>query len=243
MKTALSALIFLPAFASAQVIITEVMYDLESGSDSGREWVEVYNVGTAAVSFSEWKLFENGINHKITGAGSLPPGAYAVVADNAEKFKADWPLFSGPIYDSAFSLSNDGDTVSLRTGAGTDIDSFAYTNSMGAKGTGDSLQRDGAAWGAGMPTPGTGIPAGGLVPTPVKPSKKSQAAAVAATPEVRGEAVARTKTEIRTATTTASSFLWWLGPALIAATGGAGMTVARHFRRDEWEIEEFAETG
>ena len=38
-----------PCAAFAQVVFTEVMYDLPSGSDSGREWVEVFNAGAAPV--------------------------------------------------------------------------------------------------------------------------------------------------------------------------------------------------
>jgi len=37
----------LPLSVSAQVVISEIMYDLpqDSGADGGREWVEVYNSG------------------------------------------------------------------------------------------------------------------------------------------------------------------------------------------------------
>ena len=38
-----------PSLASAQVVINEVMYNPQ-GSDSGREWVELYNQGSSDVT-------------------------------------------------------------------------------------------------------------------------------------------------------------------------------------------------
>jgi hypothetical protein len=34
-----------PSIVCAQMVITEVMYDVE-GTDSGREWIEIQNIGT-----------------------------------------------------------------------------------------------------------------------------------------------------------------------------------------------------
>ncbi|MCR4281332.1 MAG: lamin tail domain-containing protein, partial [Candidatus Kaiserbacteria bacterium] len=48
----------LPFTASAQVVISEIMYDLETGSDSGREWVEVFNSGGSSVNLTDWKVSE-----------------------------------------------------------------------------------------------------------------------------------------------------------------------------------------
>ena len=88
------------------MVISEVTYDLP-GSDSGREWIEVKNVGAESISFSDWRLFENGANHKLIphdGVGVLAPGAYAVIVSNVEKFRTDWPHFSGILFDSVFDL-------------------------------------------------------------------------------------------------------------------------------------------
>ncbi len=112
-----------PQVSFAQIVVTEIMYDLKSGSDSGHEWVEVYNAGASVVKLTDWKLFENGTNHKITGvvgADTLMPYAYAVIADNREQFKVDWPNFSGQLFDSAFSLSNSGETIIFRNASSSD---------------------------------------------------------------------------------------------------------------------------
>src|SRR4051812_27298350 len=96
--------------ALAQVVINEVMYDLP-GTDTGREWIEVYNGGSSSVDLSGWKLFEASTTHALTnvsGGTTLSAGGYAIIADDASKFLIDWPSFAGTLFDSVFSLSNTG---------------------------------------------------------------------------------------------------------------------------------------
>src|SRR3989338_1551208 len=153
--------LFLPVCVSAQVIISEIMYDVE-GSDANREWIEVFNAG-AAVNLTEWRFFEGDSNHVLTAVGSetLVAGGYAVIADDPEKFREDWPSFSGRLFDSSFSLSNTGETLILRC-CGSDLvdkDTVTYTGENGAAGDGKTLQRQsisGQALSPFSPTPGTG---------------------------------------------------------------------------------------
>ncbi len=55
-------ILFFTRAAFAEVVISEIMYDV-SGSDTDREWVEVYNNSSSAVDFTSWKLFEANTNH------------------------------------------------------------------------------------------------------------------------------------------------------------------------------------
>lgn len=162
-KTLLLLLVAFPAYVHAQVVISEIAYDV-SGSDSGREWVEVFNTGPAAAPLSEWRLFENGSNHTLTifsGAESLAVGSYAILADNPSKFLEDVPGYSGPLFDSAFSLSNTGEALTLRCCASGDLldkDSVSYAAEWGASGDGNTLHRTvSGTFVAGSPTPGTGV--------------------------------------------------------------------------------------
>ena len=164
----LTALI--PSVVSAQVVVSEVMYDLE-GSDAGREWIEVYNSGSSAATLSEWKIFEGETNHSLiaySGSETLGSSAYAIIADNPTKFLEDHPAFTGPLFDSAFSLSNTGETLTLRCclpgqgGTGDSLvnkDTVFYNPESGAAGDGNSLHRTsvtGTSFIASSPTPGTG---------------------------------------------------------------------------------------
>lgn len=175
----LIGLFFLPLCASADVIITEVMYDLE-GTDTAREWIEVLNNGSNAVDLSTWKLFENETNHALTtaqGSGTLSGGSYAVIADNASAFLLDHPSYMGSLFDSAFSLNNTGETIALKDNE-TIIDEVTYSSTQGALGDGKSLQLSGSSLISGVPTPGGPYAGGGsrIVPSQQADDDESAAA-------------------------------------------------------------------
>lgn len=143
--------------AAAQVVFNEIMYDA-LGADSGREWIEIMNAGGSSViiSTSTWKLFEADTNHKLSlfrGNLSLPVGGFAIIADDAEKFLNDWPKFSGTIFDSAFSLSQTGESLVLKSSSTTVEDSVRYVVEKSYK-EGNSLQKINGVWKSFFPTPG-----------------------------------------------------------------------------------------
>lgn len=145
-----------PAPKFYDVNINEIMYDVE-GSDEGMEWVEVVNMSTTTLDISEWKFFENNTNHRLVwykGPKTVPQNGYAIIAGNAEKFIVAHPYISQPIFDSTFSLSNDGEIIAIKNDD-LEIDSIRYDPSLGAHGDGDSLQKkiDGT-WYVSVPTPG-----------------------------------------------------------------------------------------
>src|ERR1035437_4243734 len=82
--------------ARAEMVINEIMYD-PSGTDTNREWVEVYNSGGSAVDLSQWFFFSDNTKHSLTPktSSSLATGEYAVIVQDSVKFAIDWPNFSG----------------------------------------------------------------------------------------------------------------------------------------------------
>ncbi len=176
------ALLLAPAPALA-VRFSEIMYDLPSpGSDDGREWIEIVG-GEAAIDLASWRLREGGINHKfattsVTLSLALPAGAYAIVADDPEKFLADWPSYAGLLLKSSFSLSNSGETLALQDADGNVADEVTYSSSWGAAGDGNSLHRADGSWQAAASTPGAPpAEAGGEgePPAPAEPTPSSPA--------------------------------------------------------------------
>lgn len=136
--------------------ITEIMYDLE-GTDTNREWVEVRNTGSDESDLSKWFLFSDNTNHSLTAQGSklVPAGGYAIIAQNAQKFKSDWPSFSGLLFDSSWNgFSNLGETIALKDPSQNLLSQVSFTSSMGGAGDGSSLQKVGGSWSFGSPTPG-----------------------------------------------------------------------------------------
>jgi len=167
-----------PFSLSAQIIFSEVMYNPD-GSDKGKEWIEIYNNGEKAVDLIDWKLFEADTNHKIkpledNGSLSLPAGSYAIIVDNVDKFKENYPNFLGQIFDSVYSLSNTGEELILRDSELNDISSFKYSSDLGANGDGNSLQLVNSAWEASPPTLGgfnnSGSNQNQVVESPIKVS-------------------------------------------------------------------------
>lgn len=141
-------------FVSA-IRINEIMYDL-NGSDTGREWVEVYNDGSESLNLSAWKFYEAETKHGLTlmqGSWSLEMGGYFIIADNSASFLADNPSFNATLFDSSFSLSNTGENISLWNGSEY-FSNITYSSSSGAAGDGKSLQFIDSAWQSCLPTPG-----------------------------------------------------------------------------------------
>ncbi len=139
----------------AVVSITEVMYDLP-GSDSGREWIEIQNMGSGTVYSEELKFVEGGTSHRITfsrGARGLWNGGYAIITSNIAGFLEDNPSFSGNLFESSFSLNNSSEQIEISNRTRI-LNSVSYQSDWGGHGDGFSLQRDGSIWRASQPTPG-----------------------------------------------------------------------------------------
>ncbi|MDB5266871.1 MAG: Lamin globular tail-like protein [Parcubacteria group bacterium] len=140
------------------------MYDL-LGSDSGREWIEIYNSGSTPITIGggsgsgSWRFGDNSGAHTLTlsaGSATLAAGEYAIIANDPSSngFLSDWPSFSGNIFKSSFSLPNTSATLSIKDGSGIVTDQISYTSSQGAGGDGNSLQNSSSGWLSAAPTPG-----------------------------------------------------------------------------------------
>ncbi|MDE2399710.1 MAG: lamin tail domain-containing protein [Patescibacteria group bacterium] len=149
-------------FIYANLEINEVMYDLPSGSDDGREWIEVYNNSDSVVDLSTFKFSEGTTSDKITnhklilsqGDANLIAHNYALIVSNPTKFKIDYPNFSGIIFDSSFSLNNTGEILIIKDKNLNIVDQYIYNSKMGAAGDDNSLQKINGVWLATKPTPG-----------------------------------------------------------------------------------------
>ena len=146
----------LPNFVLAGVVFSEIYYDA-AGADLGHEWVEIENTGSDPIDVLSWRFFEAGVNHKLNLASAsslISPNGFAVIADDSEKFLIDWPAFTGVIFDSSFSLDNDGETLGIKNQDLEEVATLTYTKEQGANGDGNSLQKSGAIFISALPTPG-----------------------------------------------------------------------------------------
>ncbi len=161
--------VLIPTSSFASVSINEIMYDV-SGSDTGREWVEIYNNDSASVDISNWKFLEatNVSNHSLTlvqGVSTILENGYAVIVSDSAKFLLDYPNFSGNLFKASFSsLNNTSGTLTIKDGSLGVQDQVSYVSTQGAAGDSNSLQKSGSSWNTSIPTPGqlnAGVGAGG----------------------------------------------------------------------------------
>lgn len=183
LKTALIIFIFLPISAHGQIVITEIMYDLAEGSDTGREWIEIFNSGSGPVDLiggkSGYKFFDES-NHELNappkngGIGSLllGSGEYAILTGDAYLFVSENISYTGNVIDTVMNLKNISGQVSILDENGIEIDKVLYNKEMGANGDGNSLQKTNSGWKATSPTLGISE----ITSTPSTPSNSSEQA-------------------------------------------------------------------
>ena len=122
--------------------INEIMYN-PLGSDSGREWIEIYNTAEYMINISGWRLFEGNVNHTIilvSGSYEIPAHSFAIIADDYEDFLIDYPGYSKTLIDSSFKLLNSGEYLAIKNATLEIIDDVDYSPRDGANDTGMSIE-------------------------------------------------------------------------------------------------------
>jgi len=119
-----------------KIVITEI----GAYEKSGYEWVEIFNFGNEPVDLTGWKFLEGGVNHRLSASTTdsiVEAGEYAVIVQDEQKFKSQYPDFAGSIFDSSWgSLKESGEEIGLQDKDKNLIEQFIYL-----KATKFSLQR------------------------------------------------------------------------------------------------------
>lgn len=126
------------------VVISEVFYDAE-GSDSGREFIELYNKGSVEVHLTNWKIIYNGdsiatLGGKIDDITTILPGGYFLIG-----FFGYNGTPSAQVVRST-SLGNGAATILLLDSTGVAVHEISYDGSLlpgqsvGRVGDGTALQ-------------------------------------------------------------------------------------------------------
>lgn len=141
---------------SFAMLINEIMFDAP-GTDTGHEWIEVYNSTQNEIDLLNWRFFENSVAHTldlIRGENKIPVGGYVIIASDSNLFMADYPDFSGILFDSVFSLVNTGELLALVNSSGEKVNEITYSGDIGAKGDGNTLQLVDGVFISALATPG-----------------------------------------------------------------------------------------
>jgi len=154
------AFMFCTPFASASVVISEVLAD-PIADESLNEWIELYNNGTEAVDLQGWLLGDDTGNDTLEGGqyngeGTVIPAfGFAMVTDDATRvynnFNASPAVVKLYVDDSALGngLKNSGETIYLYSG-----DELIDTADYPAVAGGSSALLVNGTWQEGIPTPG-----------------------------------------------------------------------------------------
>ena len=148
----------LPHVAGAQIIISEINYN-PSGTDSGFEWIEIYNTANQSHSIEGYFFTESGTDHKLKQVNEssgwvMPSDGYAIIVDDPEKFLQTNPGFPGLLFDSTFSLLNTGELLEIKDSDKNLLYGFNYSSAWGGNGDGSTLGLFENIWKSTEPTPG-----------------------------------------------------------------------------------------
>ena len=151
-------LIILPSLYSADLIFTEIMYD-PSNSDTGYEWLEIFNDADSSFNLSKIKFREGNTNHGlilIQGSPLLLPYSYAIITDDSSNFLSVQNTFNATVFDTSFTsgLSNSGEELTLIYTNNTNITTIFYNTSLGANGNNQTLCLLNNSWQSCYSTPG-----------------------------------------------------------------------------------------
>ena len=114
--------------ASAQVYITEWMYNGNGGTG---EYVEFTNLGTSAVDFSGWSFDDDSRNSgtvSLSAFGLVNPGESVILTEaSASEFRSVWNLSNSVdvVGNNSTNLGR-ADEINLYDGAGNLVDRLTY---------------------------------------------------------------------------------------------------------------------
>lgn len=101
----------------------------QPGADAAFEWVELFNPTDETIELTGWSIKDNYLGDQIPDI-TIASHGFAIVAAT-EDFYTNFPDIGCPVVfidDGSIGngLSNDGDRLTLKDGAGTTIDAISY---------------------------------------------------------------------------------------------------------------------
>ncbi len=134
-------LLFFPFISSAQILITEVMYNPE-GNDKDREWFEAINLGNdfeVLTGRNGWRIYD-GKNRLLKGENFIwRRNEIIIFVQDKNKFLEEYSQINCRIVESSFTLKNKEGEIKILDKNKNTLAEFKYSSSLGANGNGYSL--------------------------------------------------------------------------------------------------------
>lgn len=143
-------------FSANAMKFNEIMYD-SVDSDTGNEWIELYNDENQSINLDGWKLFEGNANHILyyaNGSTTINPRSYAIITSNTSRFLSNNPNFNQTLLKCTFSLSNEGETIVLKNDSVNVKDNVTYSYETGGSENGMTIGLQNKTWRESFSTPG-----------------------------------------------------------------------------------------
>ena len=124
---ALLAMCVASSVSASDLVITEIMQNPSSVSDSSGEWFEILNTGTNNIDLSGWIVSDNDSDSfTIAQSVIVPAGQYIVLGNNADT-ATNGGVGVGYTY-SGMSLANGSDELVLTDPSGQEVDRVEWDN-------------------------------------------------------------------------------------------------------------------
>jgi hypothetical protein len=128
---AAAALLSLVLPAHAALVITEVLPNPASVSDSYSEWFELYNEGPGSVDMYGYRIADLDTEEfEVTEHVVVPPGGFAIFARSGDP-DVNGGVNVDCVYYNVFSLSNAVDEIVIYDASDVLVDEVAYVSGTG----------------------------------------------------------------------------------------------------------------
>jgi len=151
MKIIFYFLVSLPllVFASADLLISEIMYD-PKGNDIDREWLEIVNISGNPITIvggsKGWRI-NDGKDHLFVNAQlTIIPGETSLIVQNKAKFLSEHPSFQGKLIEANFVLKNSQSSINIKDENKNVRAVTEYNHSAGGNDNDYSLVFDNGSW-------------------------------------------------------------------------------------------------
>jgi len=142
--------LFLPALASANVVINEVAW-MGTEVSSSDEWIELYNDSNEGVNLDGWVLGSEDGSPSINLSGVIAAGSFFLLERTDDTSVPD--VSADLIYTGA--LLDSGEILILKNNSGNEVDKIDASGGWpaGDKVTKETMQKSGSAWITATGTP------------------------------------------------------------------------------------------
>ncbi len=107
-----------------KIVFSEIYYDA-IGTDSDKEYIELYNPTEIEINIANWKIEDNNYLYSISGISTVKPYSYFTIARDSTEFYNDYGTLPDR-GDLTLALNNDGDYLTLYDNTGIEIDFVAW---------------------------------------------------------------------------------------------------------------------